>query len=229
MIGPAASLARALLALSACAVFAAPAAFAQEDKKAAREREQLRRAQAALKQAEEARAALAREKSELEAKAGAAQQRADALEKAERGLRGAVAQAKRAETQLAADLAREREAAAAQKARLEETERRLGEANAAAAEGRRGVAARDAQLKLLTDTLAQARTAAASEIGACEARNAKLYAHAVELMRLYRDKTALDAIRQAEPFTALGAVGVEAVLEEYRDKLAAERAGGAAR
>lgn len=204
------------------ALLAMPAsAQAQQDKKGAREREAARRAQQALKKAEEEKAAILREKTELDDKLKVATARIGEAEKAARGLQGAAARARRLEQELAA----ERAVAADLKAKLAAANERVAAAGVLQTETQRSLASRDAQLRQVQATLLQTRTQAAAEIGSCEAKNAKLYAHGTELMRLYRDKTAFDAIRQAEPLTGLTSVGIENVLEEYRDKLAAGRAG----
>jgi hypothetical protein len=83
----------------------------------------------------------------------------------------------------------------------------------------RTIASRDAQLKAQQATLSQTR----GEIAACEDKNVKLYGYGSELMRRYRDKTAFEAIRQAEPLTGLKQAQIDNVLEEYRDKLDAQR------
>jgi len=205
------------------ALLAMPAgAQAQQDKKGAREREAARRAQQALKKAEEEKAALLREKTELDDKLKAATVRIGEAEKAARGLQGAVARARKLEQELAA----ERATVVDLKAQLEASGQRVAAAGALQTETQRSLGSRDVQVRQLQATLLQSRTQAAAEIGSCEAKNAKLYAYGTELMRLYRDKTAFDAIRQAEPLTGLKSVEIENVLEEYRDKLAAGRAGG---
>lgn len=200
---------------------------AQEDKKAAREREQARRvqqaqqqAQQALKKVEEEKAAILREKAEVDAKLKDATSRIGAAEKAARALQGAAVRARRLED----DLKREKEAAAALQAKLDDGGRRIGAAGVLQTETQRTLASREAQLKQVQAALLQSRTQATAEIGVCEDKNAKLYAHGAELMRLYRDKTAFDALRQAEPVTGLKAVAIENLLEEYRDKLATQRA-----
>ena len=57
----------------------------------------------------------------------------------------------------------------------------------------------------------------------CEQKNAKLYQLSVDLMEKYKSKTALDAMRQSEPFTQLERVRVDNLLQEYRDKAEAEK------
>lgn len=57
----------------------------------------------------------------------------------------------------------------------------------------------------------------------CETKNAKLYQVNVEQMDKYQSKGVFGALLQAEPFTQLKSVEVENLLQEYRDKLDAQR------
>ncbi len=221
--------ARGWVLLALCALLAVPqAALAQadKDKKGAREREVARRAQQALKKAEDEKAVLLREKIEVDDKLKAATAKLAEADKTAAGLKAAAGRAR----VLAEEIKREKAAAAEQAAalaalqgQLKEAEQRIGAAGVLQTETQRTLASRDAQLRQLQAALAQTRTQANSEIGVCEAKNAKLYTYGTELMRLYRDKTAFDAMRQAEPLTGLKAVEIDNVLEEYRDKLGAQR------
>ena len=221
--------ARGLVLLALCALLAVPqAALAQadKDKKGAREREVARRAQQALKKAEDEKAVLLREKAEADDKLKAATAKLAEADKTVAGLKAAAARTR----VLADEIKREKAAAAEQAAalavlqgKLKEAEQRIAAAGVLQTDTQRTVASRDAQLRQLQAALAQTRTQANSEIGACEAKNAKLYTYGTELMRLYRGKTAFDAMRQAEPLTGLKAVEIDNVLEEYRDKLAGQR------
>jgi len=218
---------RCCVLLALCALLAVPqSGIAQADKKGAREREAARRAQQALKKAEDEKAVLLREKTEVDDKLKAATAKLAEADRTAAGLKAAAARAR----VLAEEIKREKAAAAQQAAaqatlaaRLTESEQRIAAAGVLQTETQRTLASRDAQLRQLQVALAQARTQANGEIGACEAKNAKLYSYGSELARLYRGKTAFDAMRQAEPLTGLKAVEIENVLEEYRDKLAGQR------
>lgn len=221
--------ARGLVLLALCALLAVPqAALAQadKDKKGAREREVARRAQQALKKAEDEKAVLLREKTEVDDKLKAATAKLAEADKTAVGLKAAAGRARVLAEEIKREKAAAVEQAAAQAslaARLKEIEQRIAAAGVLQTETQRTLASRDAQLRQLQAALAQARTQANSEIGACEAKNAKLHTYGTELKRLYRDKTAFDAMRQAEPLTGLKSVEIDNLLEEYRDKLSGQR------
>jgi len=61
------------------------------------------------------------------------------------------------------------------------------------------------------------------ELGTCEGNNLALVEHNMALLGKYGDKSVLDVLKQREPFTGIGAVAVENVLQEYRFKLEDER------
>jgi chromosome segregation ATPase len=62
-----------------------------------------------------------------------------------------------------------------------------------------------------------------AERGRCEANNIALYQHGRELMQMYQDKGVVSSLRQREPMLGLGQVKMENLLEEYRDKLDAQK------
>jgi hypothetical protein len=194
---------------------AALPACAQEDKKAAREREALRRAQQALRDSEEQRAALQAENAALQEKLKVATAKADKLAATELQLAAALRRAGRLE----ADLAKSKQANAELEKKLADAGAKYASLSQEHTEALRTIASRDAQLKQQQGTLTQTR----GEIAACEDKNLKLYGYGTELMQRYRDKSAFEAIRQAEPLTGLKQAQIDNVLEEYRDKLEAQR------
>lgn len=60
------------------------------------------------------------------------------------------------------------------------------------------------------------------QIADCEHKNLLLYQANTELLEKYQNKSAWDALAQKEPFTGIEKVRIDNVLQEYRDKLAAE-------
>lgn len=60
-------------------------------------------------------------------------------------------------------------------------------------------------------------------LGSCEAKNTRLYDLNRELLGKYRDKGLFEALLQAEPLTGIRAVEMENAVDEYRDKLSAQR------
>ena len=61
------------------------------------------------------------------------------------------------------------------------------------------------------------------QIADCENKNRLLYQANTQLLEKYRDKSAWDALAQKEPFTGIEKVSIDNVLQEYRDKLDADR------
>lgn len=62
-----------------------------------------------------------------------------------------------------------------------------------------------------------------SDIKVCEKKNTELYLFNVKLMSRYQSKGMMEVMRQAEPFTQLEQVKLENLLQEYRDKLEANK------
>lgn len=61
------------------------------------------------------------------------------------------------------------------------------------------------------------------QIADCEHKNLLLYQADTELLEKYQDKSAWDALAQKEPFTGIEKVRIDNVLQEYHDRLAADR------
>ena len=62
------------------------------------------------------------------------------------------------------------------------------------------------------------------DLAASEAKNLQLYKYSVELMDRYKNKGVWSGVAQMEPFTGLKRVEIENLLDEYRDKLEAQKA-----
>lgn len=192
-----------------------PFAHAQEDKKASREREALKRAQQALRQSEDENAALKTEKAALEQKLAAATAAAGKLPAAEQEAKAAGQRA----GGLARELTQAKQGGTELQAKLDDTAAKLVKLGQEHTEALRTIASRDSQIKQQQNTLMQTR----GEITACEDKNLKLYTYGDELAQRYRQKSAFDALRQAEPFTGLEQARIDNVIEEYRDKLDAQK------
>ena len=61
------------------------------------------------------------------------------------------------------------------------------------------------------------------QIAACEQKNVALYRHGRDLIDQCRDRSATDAVLRMERFTGIKRVEIENMLEEYRDRLDAEK------
>jgi hypothetical protein len=66
------------------------------------------------------------------------------------------------------------------------------------------------------------------ETSSCEAKNVALYGYGRDLLAKYEGKGCIDALKAKEPFTQLERVKMENTLEEYRDKLDAQKLTSAA-
>lgn len=192
-----------------------PQAQAQEDKKASREREMLRRAQQALRQSEEQNAALQNEKAALEQKLAVASAKAEKLAAAEQQAQAAQKHA----SGLMVELAQARQAGMELGKKLADANAKFAQLSQEHTDALHNLSSRDSQLKLQQSTLTQVR----AEVAACEGKNLKLYEYGDELMQRYRDKGVFDSLRQAEPLTGLKQAQIDNLLGEYRDKLDAQR------
>jgi len=184
-------------------------AAAADDSKNSREREMLRRAQEALRQSQTESSALAQGKSDAEQKLKAAGAQLDTLRNSSKseqaGLRAKLQAAADSQAGLTSQLENARQQLAALSAKQIETARMLNE--------------RETLLKRVQSDLDASRTAGSS----CEAKNARLYEYSQELARRYEDKGVWTAMRQKEPVTGIGGVGMENLLQEYREKAASQR------
>ena len=184
-------------------------AAAADDSKNSREREMLRRAQEALRQSQTESSALAQSKSEAEQKLKAADSQLDSLRNSSKseqaGLRAKLKAAADSQAGLTSQLENARQQLAALSAKQTETARMLNE--------------RETLLKRVQSDLDASRTAGSS----CEAKNVKMYEYSQELARRYENKGVWTAMRQKEPVTGIGGVGMENLLQEYREKAASQR------
>jgi chromosome segregation ATPase len=184
-------------------------AAAADDSKNSREREMLRRAQEALRQSQTESSALAQSKSEAEQKLKAADAQLDTLRNSSKseqaGLRAKLKAAADAQAGLISQLENARQQLAALSAKQVETAKMLSE--------------RETLLKRVQSDLDASRAAGSS----CEAKNLKMYEYSQELARRYENKGVWTAMRQKEPVTGIGGVGMENLLQEYREKAASQR------
>jgi chromosome segregation ATPase len=184
-------------------------AAAADDSKNSREREMLRRAQEALRQSQTESSALAQSKSEAEQKLKAADAQLDTLRSSSKseqaGLRAKLKAAADSQAGLTSQLENARHQLAALSAKQAETAKMLNE--------------RETLLKRVQSDLDASRAAGSS----CEAKNLKMYEYSQELARRYENKGVWTAMRQKEPVTGIGGVGMENLLQEYREKAASQR------
>lgn len=191
------------------ALAALSSAQAADDSKNSREREMLRRAQEALRQSQTESAALAQSKSEAEQKLKDADAQLNVLRNSSKseqaGLRAKLKAASDSEASLNTQLTAARQQLAELTAKQAETAKMLNE--------------RETLLKRVQSDLDSSHASGAS----CEAKNLKLYEYSQELARRYEQKGVWTAMRQKEPVTGIGAVGMDNLLQEYREKAASQR------
>ena len=204
----------ALAVLIAMAVAASPA-FAGD-----KEREAMRRMQIMQQQFSDEKAALEQSKDSLTQQVGE-------LTKQTENIKQSTAQSERQRAALARELGAARTAQAATRAEvvaLQEKLKQLEAAQAALVAQHTQDAAQDQkQIALAQKAVAQRGQA----LGVCEQKNLKLYQLNRDILTQYRDKSVLDALTQAEPLTGIESVRMENILQEYRDKLDAQKVGAA--
>jgi chromosome segregation ATPase len=189
-------------AIAFCGIAGLSAAVAQSDDSTARLRAALRQATVRLRELEDQNANLQAKQSELERDRLAATQKAAENEKGLSALRG----------QAASSRAALERAAEAQKENLAKWERAYKDATDTAR-------TRDADAKRLEAALTNLR----EQNRATEAKNAELYRLGQELLKLYDSKDMFDVLRAGEPITGLKRVEYENLMQDYDDKLRANR------
>lgn len=189
-----------------------PEAMAASNKDS-KERQALRRVQSQLNEVQQQKVLLEQEKS------GLAEQMEE-LKKKSDGLESGVA---RANARRAA-LDREVEVLNKDKAELSgKLQSTTQEMTKKQAEAMQTLQHKEREIKRLEAELA--RQTRQGEM--CEVKNGQLYQINADLMHKYQSKGVFGALLQAEPFTQLKSVEVENLLQEYRDKLDAQRVEGA--
>lgn len=206
-------------------------ALAQDDKRASREREALRRSQIALQAAQDqlavsqrekdkAIADLARVETERATERAAGRAEASALLSAAQGQ--ARAQRERAErlqaelTRLQADKLAQGESATQQQ---KQHEIRLEAEMLRAVELRRELAERTAANNVVTGLLERS----VASLAKAEQDNRALYAVAEDILSAFRNKGLRESIAQRDPFFGLKAVELENRAEELRARMAQHR------
>ena len=186
-----------------------------ENKKPNPEREQIRRLQQAQQKAEQEKASLQLEKSAVDEQLKAS---AEKLENAQKSLQLSVQKAaQQAALQTAKISALEQEKTALN-TRLLESEKRVAQLD----ETQRKSAAENVRLQTILAKQVQ-------ELAASEAKNVQLYKYSVDLLERYKNKGVWTSLAQTEPLTGLKRVEIENLLDEYRDKLDAQKVEPVAR
>jgi DNA repair exonuclease SbcCD ATPase subunit len=195
-----------------------------EEKNTSREREALRRVQQQLQQARQEQAALeeklntaaaesAARVQEKDKELGLAETRAQERAKADAG--------RRQKLQAALDAANaEKQTLQTQKTELEQKLRELGTKLAGTERELAQTLQQITALKKRADTLQAAQQ---QQVASCEDKNLQLYQYGRSLIDQCKDRSRTDAVLRIEPFTGIKRVGIENLLEEYRDKLDSQK------
>jgi chromosome segregation ATPase len=204
--------ARFLVGLLAGITLAAAALAQQPDARATREREMLRRAQAAAQQATAQRDTLQAEKTTLQAEHERLKTQAEADAKELRALRAEVARGKTdGERQQTALAEARRESSALQQASGEREAALQKQLTEARSEG----AARTQANRQVAALLAQASTRLAS----AEERNAGLHALAHDMVNRWLNKSTAEIVVQSEPVFGLREVAMQDTAETLRARI----------
>jgi chromosome segregation ATPase len=204
-----AKMARGLYVAIAVALCSVAGVAAAQDARADREREMLRRTQEALRESQAEASELSANKAATEQKLKTASDELEATRRTSKSTAAALHSQLQASTAAQEDLTRRLTAATQELAALKDQQRDTANK----------LSERDTQLKTAQGQLEQSRAANTS----CEAKNVQLYDYSKALMVRYQKKGVWDAITQKEPVTGIREVGVENVLQDYQDKLDAQR------
>jgi len=193
-------------------------AAAQQQQQQLREREAVRRAQAATQKAEQENAQLQDQNKKLEKEK---QDLSTKLKASEKVKGQQLAASKKKEAEQAQQIERLQQEAAAAKTKIADLEAKLQSLNAQVAEGQEQNRQLTGQVKTLEGRLDQQREIIARQSQAMQQldeKNLKLYQLNTELVDKYNKKGAWEALMQREPFTQIKDVQIQALLQEYREK-----------
>jgi chromosome segregation ATPase len=209
------------ISLLAALLFATSLAHGED--KPSREQEQLRRLRAQTQQLQQA---LSAEQQARQAAATELQARKGDLDKLDAEAQAARRRAGSTQRQLeqtARELDETRVARDTLQKQLDDTRTLLG--------------ARETDLQQTRNTLqdtqrdlgaTRARSEAlAGRLGQCEQDNAALYRTGIEVLDHYRNRTLGDRVAQGEPFSQVGRVRLENLIDAYRDRLDERRSAAA--
>ncbi|NOT67540.1 MAG: hypothetical protein HOP04_04285 [Methylophilaceae bacterium] len=195
-----------------------PAQAADKKDKAARRMQQM--VQQMQQEKAELQAQIDQAKAGFEAEAKKSAQQADSL-------KGSLSAANRKAGSLAADLQRTAKERSAAEAKLQQTQGLLESAQKSLSEltlqyqnAQRDLKVNEGERGKLVGNLAQKE----NTLAACVGKNTKLYGFGLELVKMYENPGAFDAVLRKEPFTQIKRVELENIFQDYRDKLDEERA-----
>jgi len=192
-----------------CGALLGPAQAADSDARASREREMLRRAQEALRQSEAEKGDLTRAKLETEQKLKELSQQLDAVRNGSKAGQAALRSQLQSAATAQADL----------QSKLDEANKQVAALFSKQRETAGQLATRESEIKQLQQELQTTKTTVTS----CDAKNIQLYAYSQEILDRYKKKGVWTALAQKDPVFGFKEIGIENVLQEYHDKLAAQK------
>lgn len=190
-----------------------------DNKRNSREREALRRVQQQMQQLAQEKAMLEQQVSGFEQEKSALSGEKDALARKVQSAESRAAAEGRKRRSLEQELEAARKENQALQEQKADVEKRLLEMTAAQTDSARQLTVLQGEKKQTEAKLAMRE----KQIARCEDNNLKLYQYGRDLIKQCRDHSATDAILRLEPFTGIKRVGIENLLEEYRDKLDAQK------
>ncbi|MBK7665145.1 MAG: hypothetical protein IPJ21_16680 [Sterolibacteriaceae bacterium] len=196
-----------------------PPAAVAADRRADAMREQVRRVQQAQRKAEADRAALEQEKESLQKDKLAAEQALKKSSAESAAIRRTLAGSRQQEESLRQEIEAARKESRMLTDKLADANKHLAETATALHATEQKLAATEGERGALTASLDDQRAATQS----CEAKNLKLYEYGRDMLERYQSKGMWATLAQKEPFTGIGRVEIENLLEEYREKLANQR------
>ena len=200
-----------LYALSAILLLAA-AAPAQAANKRDPNKEALRRMQMQVKQVEDEKAAIEQDKALLS-------KQLDTLQKKSGELISAAARANQRKTKLEKEIQTLQQDQSKAVERVAQLNKELGESQLALRDTRQNLQ----QETNLKQRLEQSLSTGNKNLEICETKNQKLYQYHVELINRAQNRGSLDVLLEAEPVLGFKRVEIENLLEEYRDKVDAQK------
>ena len=210
-----------LLGLSAVLLGLSTPGFAQDFE--ARIREAMRRMQQQMQTVQQDKARLEAEKAALEQEKAALQKEAaSAAQRAQRANAGE----KKLRRELGTEVEQLRKDLAEQRKRGDELQAQLA-ALSTRQDQTAGELGRETENgKRLTAIVAQQREVIGRQAGmvqACNTKNLKLYELNLSILKEYQSKGMVDALLQREPLTGIKDVEIQNILQEYKEKLDAQK------
>lgn len=183
------------------------------------ERAMLRRVQLQMQQVEQEKAALQQQLTGFEQEKSTLSNEKDALAKKLQSAESRVTTEGGKRRSLEQELVAARKDNQALQEQKSEIEKRLAAMTAQQAESARQLTMLQGENKQTQSNLSMRE----KQVTGCEDKNLKLYQYGRDLIKQCRDHSATDVILRLEPVTGIGHVKIENMLEEYRDKLDAQK------